>query len=103
MLRASAIDLKGNWDDHLPLIEFAYNNSFHSSINIAPFEALYGHRCRSSVGWFEVGEATLIVIDSFHEAMDIVQLIRERLKTAQSHQKSYVDVRIREIEFIVDN
>ena len=56
MLRAYALDFKGSWDDHLPLIEFAYNNSFHSSIGIAPFEALYGRKCRSPIGWFEVGE-----------------------------------------------
>ena len=50
------IDFKGSWDDHLPLIEFAYNNSYHSSIQIALYEALYGRKCRSPVGWFEVGE-----------------------------------------------
>ena len=54
------IDLKGSLNDHLPLIEFAYNNSYHSSIEMAPYEALYGRRCRSLVGWFEVGEAALI-------------------------------------------
>ena len=57
MLRACVIDFKGSWDDHLPLIEFAYNNSYHSSIQMAPYEALYGRRYRSPVGWFEVGEA----------------------------------------------
>ena len=60
MLRACVIDFKGNWDDHLPLIEFSYNNSYHSSIAMAPFEALYGRRCRSPVGWFEVGEFALL-------------------------------------------
>ena len=55
MLRSCMIDF-----NHLPLIEFAYNNSYHSSIQIAPFEALYGRRCRSLVGWFEAGEAALI-------------------------------------------
>ncbi|KAH0739400.1 hypothetical protein KY290_038105 [Solanum tuberosum] len=60
MLRACVIDFKGNWDDHLPLIEFAYNNIYHLSIYMAPFEALYGRRCRSPIGWFEVGEVALI-------------------------------------------
>ncbi|PHT51913.1 hypothetical protein CQW23_06375 [Capsicum baccatum] len=55
-LRACILDFKGNWDDHLPLIEFAYNNSYHSSIGMTPFEALYGRRCRSHIGWFEVGD-----------------------------------------------
>ena len=50
------IDFKGSCDDHLPLIDLAYNNSYHSSIQMAPYEALYGRRCRSHVGWFEVGE-----------------------------------------------
>ena len=60
MLRACVIDFKGCWDDNLPLIEFSYNNSYQSSIHMTPYEALYGHRCRSPVGWFEVGEETLI-------------------------------------------
>ena len=96
MLRACVIDFKGSWDDHLPLIEFAYNNSYHSSIQMAPYEALYGRRCRSPVGWFEVGEAALIWPDSVLYAMEKVQLIRDRLKTAQSRQNSYADVRRRE-------
>ena len=103
MLRACVIDFKGSWDDHLPLIEFAYNNSYHSSIQMAPYEALYGRRCRSPVGWFEVGEAALIGPDSVLDAMEKVQLIRDRLKTAQSRQKSYADVRRRELEFQVDD
>ena len=101
MLRACALDFKGSWDDHLPLIEFAYNNSFHSSIGMAPFEALYGRKCRSPIGWFEVGEAAVSGPDSVFEAMEKVKLIRERLKTAQSRQKSYADVRRRDLEFEV--
>ena len=54
MLRAFIIDIKGNFDKHLPLVEFFYNNSYHSSISMAPLETLYGRRCRSSIGWFEV-------------------------------------------------
>ncbi|WMV37248.1 hypothetical protein MTR67_030633, partial [Solanum verrucosum] len=68
MLRACVIDFKGNWDDHLPLIEFSYNNSYHSSIAMAPVEALYGRRCRSPVGWFEVGEFTLLGPKVVYEA-----------------------------------
>ena len=60
MLRACVIDFKGTWDDHLPLIEFYYNNNYHSSIRMASFEALYGKRCRSPVGWFEVGESSIL-------------------------------------------
>ena len=87
MLRACVIDFQGSWDD--PLIEFAYNNSYHASIEMAIFEALYGRKCRSPVGWFEVGEIALIGPDLVFEAMEKVRLIRERLKFAQSRQKSY--------------
>ncbi|XP_070041629.1 uncharacterized protein, partial [Nicotiana tomentosiformis] len=101
MLRACVLDFKGNWDDHLALIEFAYNNSYHSSIKMAPYEALYGRRCRSPVGWFEVGETELYGPDLIHQAIEKVKLIQERLRTAQSRQKSYSDVRRRDLEFEV--
>ena len=60
MLRACVIDFKGNWDDHLPLIEFAYNNRYHSNITMTPIEALYERICRSPIGRFKVGEFALI-------------------------------------------
>ena len=60
MLRACALDFKRSWDDHLPLIEYAYNNSYHSSIRMAPYEALYGQKYRYPIEWFEVGESGLI-------------------------------------------
>lgn len=60
MLRAFVLDLGGDWEEHLPLIEFAYNNSFHSSIGMAPFEALYGRKCRLPICWDEVGERKLL-------------------------------------------
>ncbi|WMV07518.1 hypothetical protein MTR67_000903, partial [Solanum verrucosum] len=103
MLRSCVIDFKGNWDDHLPLIEFSYNNSYHSSIQMAPYEAFYGRRCRFPIGWFEVGEAGLIGPDLVHQAMKKLKVIQERLKTAQSRQKSYIYVRGRELDFEVDS
>ncbi|KAL3363282.1 hypothetical protein AABB24_012529 [Solanum stoloniferum] len=99
MLRACVIVFKGNWEDHLPLIEFTYNNSYHSSIAMAPFEALYGRSGRSLMGWFEVGEFSLIGHDLVYDAIEKFRLIRERLKTAQSRQKSYADNRRRDLEF----
>ena len=101
MLRACVIDFRGNWDDHLPLIEFSYNNSYHSSIGMAPFEALYGRRCRSPVGWFEVGESSILGPEIIHEALEKVRMIRDRLATAYSRQKSYADNRKRPLEFNV--
>ena len=97
------IDFKGSWDDNLPLIEFAYNNNYYSNIQMAPYKALYGRRCRSPVGWFELGEAALIGPELFLYAMEKLQLIRNRNKTSKSHQKSYADVRTRELEFQVDD
>ncbi|WMV46683.1 hypothetical protein MTR67_040068 [Solanum verrucosum] len=70
---------------------------------MAPFEALYGHRCRSPIGWFEVGETQILGPDLVHQAVEKVKLIKERLKLAQSRQKSYADVRRRDIEFQVDD
>jgi len=68
---------------------------------MAPFEALYGRRCRYPIGWFEVGEVALIGPELVHEAIEKVRLIRERLRTAQNRQKSYADVRRRDLEFDV--
>ena len=56
MLRACMIEFGGHWDNFLHLAEFSYNNSYHSSIDMAPFEALYGRRCRSPIGWFDAFE-----------------------------------------------
>src|SRR5688572_19882199 len=103
MLRACVFYFQGSWDEHLPLIEFAYNNSYHASIEMALFEALYGRKSRSPVGWFEVGEIALIGPDLVFEAMEKVRLIRERFKSAQSRQKSYSDNRRKDIEFEVND
>ncbi|WMV58358.1 hypothetical protein MTR67_051743 [Solanum verrucosum] len=103
MLMACLIDFKGNWDDHMLLIEFAYNNSYHYSIQMAPYEALYGRMCRSPIRWFEVDGAGLIGPDLVHQAMEKVKVIQERLRTAQSRQKSYTGVRRKELEFEVDD
>ena len=103
MFRSCVIDFKGNWDYHIPLFEFSYNNSYHSSIQMAPYEVVCGRRCRAPVGWFEVGEAGLIRLDLVHQAMDKVKVIQERLKTTRSRPKSYIDVRKRPLEFKVDD
>ena len=76
VLRACVIDFKGDWDDHLSLIDFSYNNSYHSSIAIAPFETFYGRKCRSPVGWFDMGEFSLLGFEVVYEATEKVQLRR---------------------------
>ena len=99
MLRACVLDLKGIWEEHLPLIEFAYNNSYQASIQMAPYEALYGRPCRSPICWTEVGESSITGPDLISDTSDKVGMIRKRLHTAQSWQKSYADVRRRPLEF----
>ncbi|GJU51104.1 putative reverse transcriptase domain-containing protein [Tanacetum coccineum] len=83
MLRACVIDFGGSWDVHLPLAEFSYNNSYHSSIRCAPFEALYGRKCRSPILWAEIGESSLIGPELVQETTDKVVLIKEKLKAAR--------------------
>ena len=78
MLRPCVIDFKGSWDDHLPLNEFSYDKSYHSSIGVTRFEELYCGRCRSPVRWFEVGESSILGLEIIHEAMDNVRMIRDR-------------------------
>ncbi|RVW41426.1 Transposon Ty3-I Gag-Pol polyprotein [Vitis vinifera] len=101
LLRACILDLQGNWDDHLPLVEFAYNNSFQASIGMAPFEALYGRKCRSPICWNDVGERKLLSLELVQLTVEKVALIKERLKAAQSRHKSYADHRRRDLEFEV--
>ncbi|GJW51669.1 reverse transcriptase domain-containing protein [Tanacetum coccineum] len=75
MLRACVIDFGKGWKRHLPLVEFSYNNSYHASIKAAPFEALYGRKCRSPVCWAEVGDVQLTGPEIIHETTEkIVQI-----------------------------
>ncbi|GJX08904.1 putative reverse transcriptase domain-containing protein [Tanacetum coccineum] len=67
MLRACVIDFGKGWERHLPLVEFSYNNSYHASIKAAPFEALYGRKCRSPVCWAKVGDVQLTGPEIIHE------------------------------------
>ncbi|KAL0550001.1 hypothetical protein IC582_014497 [Cucumis melo] len=101
MLRACALEFPGNWDSHLHLMEFAYNNSYQATIGMAPFEALYGKCCRSPVCWGEVGEQRLMGPELVQSTNEAIQKIRSRMHTAQSRQKSYADVRRKDLEFEV--
>nr|GFA01308.1 retrotransposon protein, putative, Ty3-gypsy subclass [Tanacetum cinerariifolium] len=89
------------WDRHLPLVEFSYNNSYHASIKTAPFEALYGRKCRSPVCWSEVGDSQLTGPELIHETSEKIFQIKNRLITSRSRQKSYADVRRKPMEFEV--
>ncbi|KAL0560151.1 hypothetical protein IC582_000545 [Cucumis melo] len=101
MLRACALEFPGSWDSHLHLMEFAYNNSYQATIGMAPFEALYGKCCRSPVCWGEVGEQRLMGPELVQSTNEAIQKIRSRMHTAQSRQKSYADVRRKDLEFEV--
>ena len=82
---------------------FAYNNSFHSSMSMAPYEALYGRRCRSPIGWFEVDESSFLGPEFIYKTLEKVHIIRNQLQTSNSWQKSYSDHRRRDVEFEEDD
>ncbi|GJV03742.1 putative reverse transcriptase domain-containing protein [Tanacetum coccineum] len=90
-----------SWDVHLPSVEFSYNNSYHSSVRCAPFEALYGRKCRSPIMWAEVGEGQLIGPELVQETTEKISQIKDRLKVARDRQKSYADKRRKPLEFSV--
>ena len=101
MLRSCVMELKGNWDEHLPLAEFAYNNSYQFSIDMAPYEALYGKRYRTPLCWDDADEKKLLDPELMMKTADKVKVIREKIKTAQDRQKSYADTRRKDLEFEV--
>ncbi|GJW75621.1 putative reverse transcriptase domain-containing protein [Tanacetum coccineum] len=103
VLRACVIDFGSDWDKHLPLAEFSYNNSYHASIKAAPFKALYRRKCRSPVCWSEVGDAQLTGPEMIRETTEMIVQIKNRLLAARSRQKSYADVRRKPLEFEVGN
>ena len=83
LLRSCVLDWQGSWEDHLPLVEFAYNNSFQSTIGMAPFEALYGRPCRSPSHWLDRKDPVIVGPEMLEETVKIVDLIRKRMKEAQ--------------------
>ena len=101
MLRTCVLDHKGSWEEHFPLVEFSYNNSYQASIQMAPYEALYGRPCRSPIYWTEVRESSITGPDLIRDTSEKVILIRQRLLMDQSRKKSYADVRRRPLEFEV--
>ena len=80
-------------EEQLPLVEFAYNNSYQAGIQMEPYEALYGRPCRSPLCWTQVGESSITGPDLIRDTLEEVSMIRQRLLTAQSRHKIYADVR----------
>ncbi|KAD4585344.1 hypothetical protein E3N88_22945 [Mikania micrantha] len=103
MLSACVIDFAGNWDSHLPLVEFSYNNSYHASIGMAPFEALYRRKCRSPICWTDIGESQITGPEIIQETTDKIRQIDDNLLAARRRQKSYADKRQKPLEFKVNN
>jgi hypothetical protein len=99
MLRACAFKHSGSWDKSLSYTEFSYNNNYQDSLKMAPFEALYGRKCRTPLHWSQIGESQLFGTDIIKEAERKVQIIRENLRIAQSRQKSYADGKRRDVSF----
>ncbi|PKA63217.1 hypothetical protein AXF42_Ash017685 [Apostasia shenzhenica] len=99
MLRACPMDFEENWEKYLSLVEFSYNNSYHASIKMTPYEALYGRKCLSPLYWDEVGERRMLGPKIIEITLQKIKIIRERLLAAQSRQKAYADTRRRDIYF----
>jgi hypothetical protein len=99
MLRACVLTYGKDWEQSLPYAEFSYNNGYQASLGMSPFEALYGRKCRTPLMWSEVGERALVGPALIKEAEERVADIREKLKAAQSRQKSYADKKRREASF----
>ena len=99
MLRACVMEFRGSWDTHLALMEFAYNNSYQASIDMAPFEALCGRKCRTPVCWDEVSERRLVGPELVQITSEKVKVVRYNLKIARDRQKIYEDNRRRDLQF----
>jgi hypothetical protein len=100
-LRACVIQYDKNWDKCLALAEFSYNNSYQSSLKMAPFEALYGRRCWTPLSWSQTGQRKIFGPDLVTEAEEKVKIIQSNLETAQSRQKSYADKQRKPLQFEV--
>jgi hypothetical protein len=99
MLRSCVLSYSDTWDECLPLAEFSYNNSYQKSIKMAPFEALYGRRCRTPLNWSELRERWFFEVDLVKETEEKVRQVQNNMKIAQSRQKSYADKRRRPLMF----
>jgi len=97
MLRACVLNYVSDWEKSLPHAKFSYNNSYQASIQMSPFEALYGRKCRTALMWSQVGERAFFGPNKIKEAEEGVAHVRENLKIAQSRQKSFADNRRRDL------
>ncbi|XP_068344133.1 uncharacterized protein [Pyrus communis] len=103
MLRVSILQWKSSWNSYLPLIEFAYNNSYHSSNDMASFKAMYGKTCQTPLCWTKVDEWVLVGLEIVDTTNTNIQLIKRNLKAAQDRQKSIADRHSRDYEYDIDD
>jgi hypothetical protein len=103
MLRACVLEHQESWDQNLSWAEFSYHNSYQESLKMAPFEVLYGRRCRSPLNWIEPGEKIIFGPDLVEEAKATVRRIQDNLKAVKSRQETYANKRHRPLEFKVGN
>lgn len=101
MIRMCVLDWSKAWKKHLPLIEFSYNNSYHASIGMAPFEALYGRPCRTPFCWTDVWREEGVKNSIIEETMEKINMIQTNMKKAQYRQKKYAGQKRREVQFAV--
>ncbi|XP_071712273.1 uncharacterized protein [Rutidosis leptorrhynchoides] len=99
MLRACVLEFSGSWDTHLPLVEFAYNNSYHSNIGMPPYKMLYGKRCRTPSCWLEACEKQFAGHKIVQHTAEKVAIAREKLKAARDRQKMYANPRRQPVTF----
>jgi len=81
-LRKCVLDHLGAWDEVLPLIEFTYNNSFHASIGMKPYEALYSRKCRIPLYWYQDGEAVFVGLELLEQTTDKVTMVSDRMQAS---------------------
>nr|GFC14514.1 reverse transcriptase domain-containing protein [Tanacetum cinerariifolium] len=101
MLRACAIDFRKGWVNHLPLVKFSYDNSYHANIKAVPFEALYGRKCRLPICWIEVGGAQILDPELIQETTEKIVQIKQRRQAARDRQKSNANLKHEPMEFQV--
>nr|GEW28871.1 putative reverse transcriptase domain-containing protein [Tanacetum cinerariifolium] len=103
MLHACAIDFGKGWVNHLRLVEFSYNNSYHASIKATPFKVLYDRKCHSPICWTEVGEAQILGPELIQETTEKIVQIKQRMQAAHDRHKCYADLKHKPMEFQVED
>ena len=103
MLQGCVSDFSGSWDRYIPLMKFAYDNSYQSGISMAPYEAWYGRRCRTPMCWTKLDEHKIVGPDLVKDTKEKVQIIQQRLKAFNDRQRSYANLNRKYIEFEVED